>query len=284
MPMTFSKRSGYKKSQPFQVDGIDTPLRNALWNAYIEGFCAEIKEYHEHDLLREIFLDFFEKSIEELRDYHTKIGLEAGLRWFISNWFFKTAQWYEIFDFIEYLPSLSHSLKNPDAFRNKSNAALEKKNSAYRLINDQIVPITLDTEIKSIDQAIQVSASFPSVNEHLHQALAMLSDRNRPDYRNSIKESISAIESYCGSVLGEQKSTLGKLLAGLERNHGLHPSLKESISKLYGFASDAGGIRHALQGDSETFELSDAKFILVFTTAFINYLDKKHPEINSQTL
>ncbi|WP_316828597.1 AbiJ-NTD4 domain-containing protein [Pedobacter miscanthi] len=275
--MTFSKRSGYK-ARPLQREGIDLPLRNALWNAYIDGFSCEIKQYYEHDLLRQIFLDFFEKSVEDLHDYHTKNALEVGLRWFISNWYFKTALWYEIFDFIEYLTTLHSSLKNPETFSIQVNAAFNKNNAAYRLINGQIVPVTLETEVESINEAMLASAKFPAVNTHLGQSLAMLSDRARPDYRNSIKESVSAIESYCGAVLGEQKGTLGKLLAILERNCGLHPSLKESISKLYGFASDAGGIRHALQQDSEEFGPEDAKFILVFSTAFINYLDKKHSQ------
>ncbi|RYE59591.1 MAG: hypothetical protein EOP48_00330 [Sphingobacteriales bacterium] len=93
------------------------------------------------------------------------------------------------------------------------NEALQKNNSAYRLLNGSIAPITLETEVVAINDAINACMKFPSVNIHLSRSLDMLSDRGHPDYRNSIKESISAIESYCNFFLNDQKGTLGKLLA-----------------------------------------------------------------------
>ena len=52
----------------------------------------------------------------------------------------------------------------------------------------------------------------------------------------------------------------------------IHPSLKEAFNKLYGYTSNAKGIRHAgnLGGKDSTFE--EAKFMLVSSCAFINYL------------
>ena len=48
--------------------------------------------------------------------------------------------------------------------------------------------------------------------------------------------------------------------------------MKEAFGKLYGYTSDANGIRHAgdIGGPSSTFE--EAKFMLVSCSAFINYL------------
>jgi hypothetical protein len=49
----------------------------------------------------------------------------------------------------------------------------------------------------------------------------------------------------------------------------LVPSLKRAFDKLYGYTSDADGIRHALlEEDSVTFE--QAKFMLVVCSAFTN--------------
>jgi hypothetical protein len=39
-----------------------------------------------------------------------------------------------------------------------------------------------------------------------------MTDREQPDYRNSIKESISAIESLCRKITGNDKGTLGLVL------------------------------------------------------------------------
>jgi hypothetical protein len=43
------------------------------------------------------------------------------------------------------------------------------------------------------------------------------------------------------------------------------------LSRLYGWTSDAGGIRHAIK-DADEVERTDAQFMLVNCSAFVNYL------------
>src|SRR5699024_6978603 len=105
-------------------------------------------------------------------------------------------------------------------------------------------------------------------------SLRMLSDKKDPDYRNSIKESISAVESYCSIMVREPKATLGKALAKIEVKNDIHPSLKEAFNKLYGYTSDEEGIRHKLL-DAPNVKQEDAVFMLVACSAFINYLKQK---------
>lgn len=54
----------------------------------------------------------------------------------------------------------------------------------------------------------------------------------------------------------------------------MHPALKGSFEKLYGYTSDAEGIRHALL-DEPNLDFEDAKFMLVSCSAFVNYLKAK---------
>ena len=44
----------------------------------------------------------------------------------------------------------------------------------------------------------------------------MLTNRNKPDYRNSIKESILAVESLAKIISGDSKAELGKALKRLK--------------------------------------------------------------------
>jgi len=104
------------------------------------------------------------------------------------------------------------------------------------------------------------------------EGLDFLSNRSKPDYRNSIKESISAVEAFCQKITSDDKATLGIALAKIEKNHALHPSLKSSFKSLYGYTSDASGIRHALTDTSKDPSFEEAKFMLVSCSAFINYL------------
>ena len=110
------------------------------------------------------------------------------------------------------------------------------------------------------------------VSEHINKAIILLYDRHQPDYANSIKESITAVESACNIMLATEKCTLGEALKKLELNGiNIHPALKDAFNKLYGYTSDASGIRHAGgMGTNATRE--EAKFMLVACSAFCNYL------------
>lgn len=113
---------------------------------------------------------------------------------------------------------------------------------------------------------------YDNVSGHLVKATTFLADRDMPDYENSIKESISAVEAMCVVLLGKG-ATLGAALKQLEdKGIKIHPSMKSAFEKLYGYTSDAAGIRHAgnIGGPNSTFE--EAKFMLVSCSAFVNYL------------
>lgn len=104
-----------------------------------------------------------------------------------------------------------------------------------------------------------------------------MTDRKKPDYRNSVKESISAVESLCMTLSDDPKASLGVALNKIEKTHELHPAFKKALSNLYGYTSDADGIRHALL-DESNISYSDAKYMLVSCSAFINYVLGKMSE------
>ena len=135
-----------------------------------------------------------------------------------------------------------------------------------------MVEITSNEEIQSIECAIAEATPYGGVKEHLKRALEHHSDKQNPDYRNSIKESISAVESLAKQVSGNEKATLGAILKKLEKEEKMHPALKSAFSNLYGYTNDADGIRHALLNEEGSLTKTDAKFMLVCCSAFINYV------------
>lgn len=149
------------------------------------------------------------------------------------------------------------------------NQTFEKEFVGYRFVNGHIVQITSEEEINQIEEAIAVKDN--KVNDHLEKALLLLSDRENPDYENSIKESISAVEAMCNEIVGK-KSTLGEALKQLKKGNKIHPSLESAFEKLYGYTSDASGIRHAGQMDGKNSTFEEAKFMLVACSGFVNYL------------
>ncbi len=149
------------------------------------------------------------------------------------------------------------------------NQLFEREFVGYRFVNGHIVQITNEEEINQIEEAVTVRNN--KVNEHLEKALLLISDRENPDYENSIKESISAVEAMCNEITGK-KATLGEALKQLKKGNTIHPSLASAFEKLYGYTSDASGIRHAGQIDGENSTFEEAKFMLVACSGFVNYL------------
>ncbi len=91
-----------------------------------------------------------------------------------------------------------------------------------------------------------------------------------------MKESISAVEALCKLIASDASATLGTALDKIERQRTvpMHGSLKAAFKALYGYTSDASGIRHALK-DEPDVELEDATYMLVTCSAFVNYLVEK---------
>ena len=272
--MKFSQRIGKTKIRTIiQKESIDDVLMNKIWNVFYKKIIYNfINNEFLSDLLKIYWEDFSNKRIDEFP------GTDYALN-DLKIWFFKS-KWYEVYDFIEFSAKIenNYNLEYQDKleFIFNCNLVLKEELSAFRVIDYQIVPISDDIEIESIEEAIDTSGKFSNVTTHLSSAIEFLSDRENPNYRNSIKESISAIETICRIITGEH--TLGKALKKLE-NSGVHinKQLKNAFEKLYLYSNDKEtGIRHALIEAGYTPTFDEAKFMLVSCSAFINYLKSKN--------
>ncbi len=94
------------------------------------------------------------------------------------------------------------------------------------------------------------------------------------DYRNSVKESISAVESCCNLLLGSN-NTLGQALKQITTKFHIPRGIKNGFSNIYGYASHEDGIRHGLTEEAKNLNVEEARFMLITCSAFINYLLSK---------
>lgn len=265
--MKFSQRIGKTPIKNIlQVESMDDDLRNALWNAFHFFIGQECHQYFTEELDRKEFkflslfwMDFLKEPVDKVPSV-TSNAIKSIRDRFFDGW-----EWYEVYDFLEFTAGALE--EKTDEFVGYCNEILERENSGYRFINNVITQVTNKTEIDSIEEAIDSTESIKGANLHLQVALSKLADKKSPDYRNSIKESISAVESICGAIVNEKKLSFGDMLKKLN----LHPALIKGFSSIYGYTSDAQGIRHALM-DEPTLTYDDAKYMLVSCSAFINYL------------
>ncbi len=280
--MKFSQKIGKTPiREKIQIEAIDERLENRLWNTMLDNFfglinneSSYLRESQKGQVCRYIWKEFFGKRADEAPSYINSSDLNiSSFLSFLKEWFFES-QWYEKYDLIEFLSVIDlRSLRL--GFVKNCNYALKKEMAGYRIVDECVVQITSEEEIVEIEEALNRTSKWESVNTHLATALEYFSNRENPDYRNSVKESISAVEALCIIITDDKKATLGKALSEIEKRFSIHGALKSGFSALYGYASDSGGIRHSLLEDDLTVSFEDAKFMLVSCSAFINYLRLK---------
>lgn len=285
--MLFSERNGYVK--PVEVlkrKELDKEGQIALCNCFdhlalwLNQYDASISNRYNKSylLLEENIWCFFLN--QRRNDYYKHNGHKVvATEYLLDN----SIEWFNKFDLIEYSIQYLNDVAEEDGeiqfivdnFMLLINDTFKRLNYAYRIVENHIVEITDDEEVKEVEEAL---AQDQTIQKHLSAALKHLSYRPNPDYRNSIKESISAVEALCREITGE--TTLGDALHKLEKNGVKIPTfLKSGIEKLYVYTNDKRtGIRHALMDEAEAPQYDEAKFMLVACSAFVNYIQGKRSE------
>ena len=294
--MTFSDRQGLGHTT-LQIESMSDELRAGLWNAVTFSYRADI---YANKITISVGRGSTPSSPYSARNYNPDSSLLAFAEKLVINvmrqpsssvnpreakldkrklldtmkeWILKKP-WYRVYDLIEFLPSnypWTEEVNN--GFRAAVNLILEREFAGYRFVSDKLVRITDKQEIQSIEESLKLDGPLTPASGHLRRALQLLSDRESPDYRNSIKESISAVEAACRVVSGKPKATLSDALKAVG-DESAHPALRDAFSKLYAWTNDEGGVRHAMTGETSV-SFADAQFMVVACSAFTNYLATK---------
>ncbi|TAL47217.1 hypothetical protein EPN87_03605 [archaeon] len=264
----FSERMGITPKQPIQLDYIDNDLKNRLWNALHECYLKEggdLNDYSRsdakfHQIVTTLWNEFFKEPLNVVEKNSSARNYELIMDRFYG------LDWYRIYDILDYIAAMFPKVK----FVETCNAILEEENSGYRFVADKLAPITDKMEITEIEDAIDSSPG--PIKTHINKAVEFLSKKPKPDYPNSIKESISAVESICTIIAKKDKALLSDALHEIDKHIEIHPSLKIAFEKIYAYTNNEGGIRHALIEQNDKVGAEDARYLLTSCSAFINYL------------
>ena len=272
----FSERKGIKHfSDIVQIDDLNERTRNKIYtitknvfdlaNGYneiedyiIEYIYEELFSLTKRDIPREMYSTNY--SYVKVFDQVYSVIIEE--------------EYSDVFTFIEGIIKCFYIIDRSNcSMLNLKNNYIERidyifqsENVNYRIINEKITDIVDEQQISSIEETL--NNPYKEVSRHYSKAIEQL--YSLKDFDNSIKESISSVEAMCQILTKNSKATLGDALKLLKDK--IHPAMKSAFEKLYGYTSDANGIRHANglgEGDS-TFE--EAKYMLVSCSAFLNYL------------
>jgi hypothetical protein len=267
--MRFSERHGYSRVRAaIQFESMDNDLRVDLWNYSLQistSLIGEAGHAQQSTFCRDLQATFFKRPIDEL-------GYVPGVQLRLKEWILETS-WHRVYDLLEFLVEEVHDLEDSASYEEcieRYNQILENNLAAYRFVGGVLAPMDSAVDLAAVEDALADAGALAGVQHHLARALDLLADRQSPDYSNSIKESISAVESLCALITKEK--TLGAAIKRLKGNgFAIHPALERAWLSLYGYTSDADGIRH-FAVDAPTVDQAQAKYFLVSCSAFVSLL------------
>lgn len=279
----FSERKGIKHfSDIVQVNSLNERTRNKLYTATEEVFCL-MDKYNER--FQNYFIEFIYEELFSLtkRDIPRVYGYSSYSHTSVFNEIYNiinTENYSDVLTFIEGVIKVfsiidedtGNMLNLESRYTNIISNIFKTENVNYRIVNGIVTDLLNEETIKGIEETLE--NPYTVVANHYSKALELL--YKTKDYDNSIKESISSVEAICQILTVNDKATLGDALKLLKDK--IHPAMKSAFEKLYGYTSDANGIRHSngLGEGNSTFE--EAKYMLISCSAFVNYLKENFEE------
>lgn len=278
--LTFSEANGYEDIPgPLKLEELPKEARIQIWNVFYNHlfweddlpFSTEEESVYTARLkiVNAIYLDYFILPLDDWNRYEPK-HKKTQLRRYIEKQRFN-----KVFDLIQFV--MRHSECRPGFISNMKEAFVLSK-LAYTIDKGPppiILPATTREEGNALLESLQTlrKAGLSGGESHLRKASSCI---NQGNWAESIKESIHAVESVT-RMLAPKTKRLELVLKSIEKDGRFHPALKEAFVKLYSFASDEPGIRHALKDQTEAnVGIDEAIFMLGACASFASYLWRKH--------
>ena len=269
----FSQRiCAVEASTVIQLESMSQPLRNSIWNFIVSLF--DDGESGWWRIAEQSSQFFFKLPVDELPSYN------ALRREWIKKQFYALT-WYEVYDFVEFIVERYERARDRQRYRKDQlrlilNSIFEDDLSGYRFVGEELAPLSNPAEVAAIEAALATTSrtGLAGAHAHIEAALQLLGKRPDPDYRNSVKEAISAVEALAKQLGTADSQGLAGALNALGKKVSLHGGMRAGLLSLYGYTSDEGGIRHAMLEESSV-GFDEAKYMVVACSAFVNFLAAK---------
>ena len=281
--LTFSQAHGYEEIPgPLKLEELPQKARTHIWNIFYI-FLDESKNAPDfldiddgtrylgspwNNIFQKLHVVHDNQPIDEWRNNFQRVKNRLRNR-------IETEPFNNVFDLVQFVMRYPEC---PSNFIDAMKRVFARCRLAY-VIDDgpppTILPAVTQEEGNTLLESLRTlqEAGLSGGTIHLRKASEFI---NQGEWAESIKESIHAVESVA-RMLAPKTKRLDLALKSIEKDGRFHPALKEAFVKLYSFASDEPGIRHALKDQTEAnVGMDEAVFMLGACASFASYLWRKH--------
>jgi hypothetical protein len=227
---------------------------------------SELPDWHK--MFKDWHVQFLKLPFEAFYPDNTRYQL-LGL---ISN-----APYNQVLDALEFF--INHKILINHPVANEISDLFEREQVAYLLIERNksqkfFVPRASNEEGNAYLRALDSLDlhSFSGARKNLVEAGYYLSKK---EYSKSIRESIHAAESVIRVLANNRSINYSDGMRELIKKFSLHKALGEGFMKLYGFASDADGVRHSSIEGIESIDEETAFYFLGACASFVTFVIHK---------
>jgi hypothetical protein len=191
--------------------------------------------------------------------------------WEEVNALVEDCPWFKVYDIAEglYTAFAHYDPDRASEFQDRLNELFRENGIGWQMTEGQIVYRGSEAFTEATREATVILAQTgrsAAANE-VHEALADISRRPKPDVTGAIQHSIAALECTARDVTGEPNLTLGRLVPRL----ALMPPLDTAIEKLWGYASERA--RHIREG--QTVSSEEAELVVGVACAVCTFLSRR---------
>lgn len=186
----------------------------------------------------------------------------------------EVADWFCIYDYIELVCAnlKQHPRNHLARFTERINEAFRRKGIGWKLVDGRIEVRGEESFEASVRGAVELAerTGRATTSHELHQALADLSKRPKPDVTGAIQHAGAALECVARDVTGNPKATLGEIIRKFPNS--FPPPLDEVVKRIWGYSSEHG--RHLREGCPPHFD--EAELIVGLSGTISTYLMRKN--------
>lgn len=224
-------------------DEITPRLRSAVWNAFYREIVDGFGDYG---------VVYTNSRIYGIcQDWHSQIEYGNDDEFNVHDTYEKIMHNLKEGAYVDFYEAVQFLIRSDRISHDASDliiSALDENQAAYRIIQQTLVPVGSEEEYRAFVGAIDIlkDAGMSGASLHLTQAASALSGGRWAD---AVREATHAVESVARSIAGT-KDVAAALNKIAEQVH-IHKAMIEAFKKLYGYASDEKGVRHAMLKDGD---------------------------------